>query len=726
LAGRLRRVLDACVLATLLIVPATARAATPTSADCLTCHGNRDLAGVAPKREGSLFVDGATFASSVHAGLSCAGCHADAAEIPHAEKLAPVRCASCHAAVADTLKRGAHGGPGRSGPSCTECHGTHDVRPAASLASDLCSRCHAGVVEDYRLSVHAVGRENGDDNAATCRDCHGSAHAALAQDDPRSPIAHGNIAETCARCHADRQLMIKRRITIPEAAALYTRSVHGRSTNPRAATCNDCHNSHRLLRATNPASSVYRANVPRTCGRCHPAEEKAYEISIHGTALARGVGDSPSCTGCHGEHLIRGPEQAGSPVATGAVTATCSRCHDATGIRETYGLPAGRLSTYEDSFHGLAAKWGSPVVANCASCHGYHDVLPSSDPRSEVSPQRLAETCGKCHPGVGARVLAGPVHLPFTTRANPVLYYVRLIYLLLIVGTIGGMVLHNGLDYAMKLRRHWRRLTGRENPETVHAVTGMQRWFLRMTLSERIQHGLLALSFFTLVYTGFALKFPDGWPFAWFARLEHGYSLRSLVHRIAAVVMVAVSLYHVYYLLTARGRGMLAAMAPRLQDARDLVFNLLYLMGLRATPPAFDRFGYIEKAEYWALIWGTVVMTLTGLILWFTNLSLKWFDRWVLDLATLIHYYEAWLAFLAIVVWHLYQNIANPDVYPMNWTWLSGRIPEEQLRHEHRLEWEREMAREAELESASEPTPGDASEAPDPPDPPGAGHEPRG
>ena len=143
-----------------------------------------------------------------------------------------------------------------------------------------------------------------------------------------------------------------------------------------------------------------------------------------------------------------------------------------------------------------------------------------------------------------------------------------------------------------------------------------------------------------------------------------------------------------------KGRAMLAAMRPGAQDARDAVANLLHLAGLRPNPPRFERFGYIEKAEYWALVWGTVVMTVTGVVLWFENQSLRWLDKWVLDLATIVHYYEAWLAFLAIMVWHVYQTVLNPDVYPMNWTWITGRISEEQLRHEHGAEWERLKAEE--------------------------------
>jgi cytochrome b subunit of formate dehydrogenase len=366
-------------------------------------------------------------------------------------------------------------------------------------------------------------------------------------------------------------------------------------------------------------------------------------------------------------------------------------------------LPAGRLSTYRDSFHGLAARGGSPVVANCASCHGYHDILPSTDARSMVSPQRLGTTCGSCHPGAGTKYRMGPVHVAMATTTQPILYWARLIYLWLIAGTIGFMTLHNGLDFGRKIARHLQEQLGRVQGHP-HEV---RQWFERMTVLERIQHVLLATSFFTLVYTGFALKFPEAWPFAWLARLEVGYSWRGIIHRIAAIVMVAVSLYHVAYLVTRRGRQLLVDLFPRPKDAIDLIQQMLYLAGLRSQPARFERFGYIEKAEYWALIWGTIVMTVTGGVLWFENSSLRELPKWALDLATLVHYYEAWLAFLAIVVWHLYMNIVNPDVYPMNWTWLTGRISDHQLQHEHFLQWKREVAdvesAAAAAETAAEP-----------------------
>ncbi len=667
------------------VLVAGAASAAPTNDECLTCHKVKSLARDVG-RSGSLTVDASVLAHSAHGKLRCVTCHKDATSVEHASHLERVRCTSCHGSEREHLSASIHLRVGDGDPekACVECHGgAHAVQ--APTAPAMCARCHPKETRDYESSVHGVGRAHGDTDASTCKDCHGSAHDVVRTSDPRSKVNRDSITTTCARCHADRELMIKRKIAIPDAVQLFRNSVHGRSKNPRAARCNDCHNSHRMRRADDPTSSIYRKNIITTCGKCHAKEEKAYSIGIHGTAVARGVTSAPVCTDCHGEHRISGPHDPDSPVASSHVTQTCSHCHEAAGIRETFGLPAGRLSTYEDSFHGLASRGGSPVVAQCASCHGYHEILPSSDPRSSVSPQRLAETCGKCHPGSASRFKIGPVHVAMATPEQPPLYWARLIYLALIAGTIGFMAFHNGLDFMRKIGAHLRAHLGRA---AVHPHVA-ERWFERMTLAERWQHFLLATSFFTLVYTGFALKFPDTWLFSWLARLEHGYAWRANVHRGAAIVMVAVSLYHVGYLATGRGRRLVADLLPRFQDARDLVFNLLYLVGLRKEPARFDRFGYIEKAEYWALIWGTVVMTVTGVVLWFENEALSLMPKWVLDLATLIHYYEAWLAFLAIVVWHLYTNIANPDVYPMNWTWLTGRISEVQLRHEHYLQWQR-------------------------------------
>ncbi len=702
-ARALRLGLLAAALVACSVASASAQA---TRDECLMCHKDRSLARTVG-RSGSLYVDGPALAASVHGRLECVACHRGAT-VRHPSRMPAVDCSSCHRGAMTAVQSSAHRNVAPTAlAACKSCHGTHEIARAKGSGRAMCARCHQKQVAQYQASVHGVALAHGDTDASTCVDCHGVAHEVRGHLDSLATTSRFHIDDTCARCHANKRLMMKRKITIPEAAQLFRNSVHGRSKKWNAARCTDCHESHELRRATDPLSSINRNNIPRTCGRCHRREAADYLMSIHGTALYRGVTKSPVCTDCHGEHMIQGPRDPDSPVAGANISQTCSHCHEATGIRETYGLPAGRLDSYRDSFHGLAARGGSPVVANCASCHGYHAILPSSDPRSTVSKARLAETCGRCHPGAGTKYRMGPVHVTLAMPTNPAPYWARIIYLWLIAGTIGFMGLHNGLDFVRKIRASLMAHLGRIEPHA-HAAA---RWFERMTPAERIQHGLLAVSFFTLVYTGFALKFPESILFRWMARLEGAYAWRSLTHRVAAVVMTAVALYHVWYLTTKRGRKLVVDLFPRISDAFDLVNNTLWLVGLRREGAKFDRFGYIEKAEYWALIWGTVVMTLTGGLLWFNNSSMRELPKWILDLATVIHYYEAWLAFLAIVVWHLYMNIANPEVYPLNWTFITGRISEAQLRHEHYLEWKRIVEAEAAAEAEAKAATGAAHEA---------------
>jgi len=107
-------------------------------------------------------------------------------------------------------------------------------------------------------------------------------------------------------------------------------------------------------------------------------------------------------------------------------------------------------------------------------------------------------------------------------------------------------------------------------------------------------------------------------------------------------------------------------MLPGLRDLRDLRNMLSYNLGHSQTRPVFGEFNYTQKVEYWAFMWGTAVMAATGLLLWFNTLALRYFPNWVLDAATAVHFYEAILATLAILIWHMYAVIFDPDVYPLD------------------------------------------------------------
>jgi formate dehydrogenase gamma subunit len=203
-----------------------------------------------------------------------------------------------------------------------------------------------------------------------------------------------------------------------------------------------------------------------------------------------------------------------------------------------------------------------------------------------------------------------------------------------------------------------------------------------MTKNQRVQHFLLLVSFFTLVVTGFALKYPDVLHYVFVNEL-----VRSYVHRFAGVLMILVSFYHVYYLATTtEGRRMFFDMLPELKDATDIVDVFAYYLGFSAKKPQFKRFNYAEKMEYWALVWGTFVMALTGLVIWFKVQSAIAVPRWWVDVATTVHFYEAILATLAIIVWHLYQVIADPDTYPLNFAFIDGKMSVEHYQDEHGLD----------------------------------------
>jgi formate dehydrogenase gamma subunit len=215
------------------------------------------------------------------------------------------------------------------------------------------------------------------------------------------------------------------------------------------------------------------------------------------------------------------------------------------------------------------------------------------------------------------------------------------------------------------------------------------RFYLRFTLNQRVQHLLLAVSTFALVITGMPLRYASSEASATVVQWLGGYELRGLAHRAAAVVLVLLSLYHVVYVLVnPNGRRELLELIPQWQDLKDFLGMMRYYLTRRREPPAFGRFNYIEKFEYWAVAWGMVVMGTTGVVLWFSNWALLLLPKWVLDISRVVHSYEGLLAFLSIIIWHFYNVHLGPHVFPMSLTWIDGLVEEKRLEEEHPLEYE--------------------------------------
>jgi formate dehydrogenase gamma subunit len=595
------------------------------------------------------------------------------------------------------------GGPNATVPAdkpSLECQGCH--APGKSLPYLAGSLFHTGPHTAYDHSFHARAVHNGS-KAATCLDCHaknGDLSTILPAGDPKSTINRSNLADTCGKCHGDRSVMQGSGISNRPFLS-YRESVHAKAVargNTSAAVCTDCHNSHDIRPASDAQSSIAKVNLPTTCGKCHQGQANEFVQSVHGQAVARGVSRAPVCTDCHGIHDINMPfDKSSASISPAVGTDSCTGCHEGVALTQEFGIASERVSSYKDSYHGLASKLGSKVVANCASCHGVHNILPSTDPKSLINANNLQQTCGQCHVGASANFTKGKIHLTSglvsTVESSDAGFIgtriVRWIYLPLIILTIGGMAVHNVLV--------WRKKAAAKRREI--------RTIVRLTANQRAQHWLLLVSFIVLVFSGFALQYPDSW-LTWVLLTNEWW--RRIIHRVAAVVMLVVGAYHVLYLvLTKEGRQWVKDMVPTMKDVSDLIGNLWYYLGTRKDKPKIARFGYAEKAEYWAVIWGTIIMGLTGLMIWFKLGVVGFLPRWWIDIALAVHFYEAVLATLAIIVWHFYHVIFDPDVYPMNFAVVDGRVSEELYQEEHELDFER--MKQAEADSSE---PADDAETP--------------
>jgi cytochrome b subunit of formate dehydrogenase len=242
-------------------------------------------------------------------------------------------------------------------------------------------------------------------------------------------------------------------------------------------------------------------------------------------------------------------------------------------------------------------------------------------------------------------------------------------------------------------------------------LIGEDEIFVRMSLTERLQHGVVLVVFVLLILTGLPLLLHGLKVFKWVFSPEKSFYGRGLIHRAAAVGLIAAAVWHAASVaFTPRGRQYLRDMRPRVKDARDALQSLGFNLGLSRyllrrglgrtffkrhpfwlfeTAPLFERYSFIEKFEYGALVWGTLIMILSGFFMWRVDLSLRLFPLWVHNIFILVHGYEAVLALLAILTWHMYNVHLNPEDFPMSKVWLNGRMTGREMRLRHPLEYRR-------------------------------------
>jgi hypothetical protein len=331
-------------------------------ADCLKCHQDRALKAQDGR---AMFVDEKEHQASRHA---------------------KVACAQCHSGVNVSL-----------------------VRPCDGIAQKVdCGACHTEIAQEYARSQHGKLLIKGDPNAPSCKECHGT-HGTQGRLQSGSPTFATNVPMLCARCHREgERAAVRYQGPQHQIIESYTESIHGKgllkSGLTVTATCTGCHTAHGVLPRTDPLSSVNRANVPSTCGRCHHGIQEEFEKSVHHEMLGKTDKELPVCNDCHSAHTIRRADADGFKLD---IMQKCGRCH-------------GEIAkTYFDTYHGKVSQLGYTKTAKCYDCHGAHDIHKITDPRSHLSRENVVATCQKCHPGASRR-FAG--YLSHATHHDPKKY----------------------------------------------------------------------------------------------------------------------------------------------------------------------------------------------------------------------------------------------------------------------------------------------------------------
>ncbi len=571
---------------------------------------------------------------------------------------------------------------------------------APKLTSEMCLGCHGQegfasarkpepgtppiILKDRFLgSVH--GKRD-------CVECHTNV--------TKIPHEKVEVKVSCVNCHEslldaakdeNKPELVAKLSGVVEMIGRYMKSVHAQPNKADQshtnATCYNCHEAHYIYPKGSPNRNWWRLNLPYTCGACHTKELDAYKTSVHGQeTLLNGNPKAAICSDCHTTHDVQNPSLDTTRLL---ITKNCGNCHEE------------ELKSYLNTYHGQVNTLGFAYTAKCFDCHGSHTIKRVDDPASSVFPANRLQTCQKCHLDATAGFLSFQPHANDHNFARyPHTWLASKFMLLLLGGVFAFFWAHSALWYYRELRDH------QQNKNRPHVRTAALNgnggepvvYYRRWSAIWRIAHLCFAICVIMLVLTGMTLLFSDT---VWAPIVSHlfgGPRVTGFVHRIFAASFVGIFFWHLIYIFFRIGRSWKTfrwfgpdSMIPNWADLDDAIAMFKWFIG-RAPKPQLDRWTYWEKFDYWAPFWGVAIIGGSGAMLWFKGLTATYLPGWVFNLATIFHGEEAVLAAGFLFTVHFFNNHWRPDKFPLDILMFTGKMPLEEFKREHLIEYNRLVA----------------------------------
>jgi formate dehydrogenase subunit gamma len=595
--------------------------------------------------------------------------------------------------------------------------------PATGADPENCLLCHRypgfGRMDDdgqtvrfYHVNPQSYHQALGPHARLSCTDCHPREEVAVVPHQPVSPVDCTSACHLTSPDHPPRVFahdgigkMLDRSVHAPDVLA-ECNELLGHPLSPGQSTCLLCHEDPRYRRP-----DEHWFDDTATTSRCDVCHDETLPIQTD-FALWHVMARTRDARGHR------------------AQAQSCALCHSNRAIRARFNLPDS-VASYLASFHGKAVLLDSEETADCLDCHvadlrDAHLIRSPDDKLSSVHEGNLPFTCrsAACHPGGGAMLSEAAVHLELTpTRINgtsadsgdtaaaggeaeergfwadrPLIEYgIAVAFVGLILITFGPSALLQALELLqVVLGRHSR--YQHQNvalARRVMADPAGRRVLTRFTVHQRVQHWLLFVCFTLLVLTGYPIKFADRDWAGWLIQVFGGLPVTRGLHRWAGLVMLLGAVYHMLYVLatmtqrvwrektTWRAVVLDLPLVINLRDLREFFHLLGFLLFMRDTRPRSGRFSIKEKFEYFGVFWGCALLGVTGLVLWENAWATRFFSGRLLNIAAMIHTFEAFLALLHVGIFHMIGVIFAPHVFPLSMAMLNGDTPPDELAEAH-------------------------------------------